>query len=197
MKIETVPLADVRLLERNPRKHPVVQIQALISSVEQFGQYRPLVVDETGVILAGNGLFTALTEMGAETASVFRVEGLSASQKDKLILADNKTGSLSKDDYARVDEMLRGLDDFEVPGYDPDVLRELLGTVEDVLETADGFGVLSEEDRARLVERSDPLAEAREGARVGSTPEPAESVPDDVKDAHGNVPKCPTCRRAW
>lgn len=197
MKVEVVKMDEVRLLDRNPRKHPEVQIEALVSSYQQFGQYRPLVVDEDGIILAGNGLYTSMTRAGAETVSVHRLEGLSRSQKDKLILADNKTGSLSKDDFAVVDEMLRGLDDFEVPGYDPDVLRELLGTVDVVIDNANTFGVLDTETRDRLTDRRDDLDTARAGAQTGSTPRAAEMVSDDVKDAHGGGAICPTCRRSW
>lgn len=196
---ETVPMDAVRLLERNPRKHPEVQIEALMSSIKQFGQYRPLVVDEEGVILAGNGLYTALTRLGRESVEVKRLSGLSRSQKDKLILADNRTGALSKDDFAIVDEMLRGLDDFEVPGYDPEVLRELLGSVEDVIETADNFGVLDTETTERLTGRSDDLDNARGGALTGETPKPAEVVSDETKAASGepDAAVCPTCRRKW
>lgn len=196
---ETVPMDEVRLLERNPRKHPEVQIEALMSSIKQFGQYRPLVVDEEGVILAGNGLYMALTRLGRESVEVKRLSGLTRSQKDKLILADNRTGALSKDDFTIVDEMLRGLDDFEVPGYDPDVLRELLGSVEDVIETADNFGVLDTETTERLTGRSDALDEAREGVTTGTPPKPAEVVSDETKAASGQpeAAVCPTCRRAW
>lgn len=196
---EVVPMDAVRLLERNPRKHPEVQIEALMSSIKQFGQYRPLVVDEEGTILAGNGLYTALTRLGRETVEVKRLSGLSRSQKDKLILADNRTGALSKDDFAIVDEMLRGLDDFEVPGYDPEVLRELLGSVEDVIETADNFGVLDTETTERLTGRSDALDEAREGVTTGTPPKAAEVVSDETKAASGQpeAAVCPTCRRAW
>lgn len=197
MKVENVKMDEIRLLEGNPRKHPEVQIEALMSSVEQFGQYRPIVVDEGGVILAGNGLFTALGRLGKETATIHRVVGLSQSQKDKLILADNKTGSMSKDDFARIDEMLRSLDDYEVPGYDPDVLRELLGTAEDVLDTANDYGTLDDEVRERLMERVEPLNEDDERATVGTTPTPAQPVPDDVKTGAGGGATCPTCRRAW
>lgn len=196
---EIVPMDSVKPLERNPRKHPEAQIEALMSSIEQFGQYRPLVVDEEGTILAGNGLYTALTRLGWENVEVKRVTGLTRSQKDKLILADNRTGGMSRDDYEIVDEMLRELDDFEVPGYDPDVLRELLGSVEDVIEAADNFGVLDTETTERLVERSPELEEARESATVGTPPKPAEVVSDEIKAASGE-PKakiCPTCRRPW
>lgn len=121
-----------------------------------------------------------------------------------MVLADNKTGSMSRDDFAVVDELLRELDDFEIPGYDPDLLREMLGDIEDVQEQAEQFGILSEEDRERLVSRSPELDEAREQARVGTPPPaapvvgtPQETVPEEVKQAAGETKVCPTCRRAW
>lgn len=204
MKVETVGIEDVRLLERNPRKHPEAQIVELVKSIEQFGQYRPLVVDEEGVILAGNGLYEALKRAGKTTVTIQRLLGLTESQKTKLVLADNKTGSMSRDDFAVVDELLRELDDFEIPGYDPDLLREMLGDIEDVQEQAEQFGILSEADRERLVSRSPELDEAREQVRVGTPPPeaavvgtPQQTVPEEVKQAAGETKVCPTCRRAW
>ena len=38
----------------------VAQIKEMIRSLNQFGQTRPMVVDEQGNILVGNGLYMAL-----------------------------------------------------------------------------------------------------------------------------------------
>lgn len=205
MKVETVGIEDVRTLERNPRKHPEVQIAELVKSIEQFGQYRPLVVDEEGVILAGNGLFEALKRAGRETITVHRIVGLTEAQKTKLVLADNKTGGMSRDDFAVVDELLRELDDFEIPGYDADLLREMMGDIEDVQAQAEQFGILPEEDRERLLARGPAFEEARERALVGTPPEGAPvvgtpnegPVAEEVRQALGETKVCPTCRREW
>lgn len=223
MKTETIAIDKVHPLDRNPRRHPERQLAELVKSIEQFGQYRPLVVDEEGTILAGNGLHLALQRAGVEKVSVYRVKGLTEAQKTKLVLSDNKTGDLSNDDFQMIEEMLGELEDFEVPGYDPDTLRELMLTAEEALESSKSYGVISDEDRALLNSRADGVEEERSAAleSAGRPPAPfepsvaqedeqgpvevdfstgtpagdalAEAV--DTRKREGHV--CPACGRGW
>ena len=66
MKITVKKLADLHKPAHNIRRHSDKQITEYIRSVEMFGQIKPLVVDEHGEIIAGNGLFEALSRMGRE-----------------------------------------------------------------------------------------------------------------------------------
>lgn len=90
MKITVKKLADLRKPAHNIRRHSDKQITEYIRSIEMFGQIKPLVVDEHGEIIAGNGLFEALTRMGRETCDCYVVTGLTDVQKKKLMMADNK-----------------------------------------------------------------------------------------------------------
>lgn len=180
MNVESVPIESVSQLDRNPRRHPERQLAELVKSIEQFGQYRPLVVDENGVILAGNGLHVALVRAGVSTVSVYRMVGLSESQKTKLVLADNKTGDLSNDDFGVIEALLSELDDFEVPGYDPDTLRELMLTADQALESAQEYGVLSDADREVLNSRTDGVEGDRTQASVGTPPGPVEEEEEET-----------------
>lgn len=220
MKTELVALDSVKPLDKNPRRHPELQLQELVKSIQQFGQYRPLVVDEEGVILAGNGLHEALKRAGVSKVSVYRMTGLSPSQKNKLILADNRTGDLSNDDFDVVEAMVRELDDYEVPGYDPDVLRGIIAEASDVMEQAGEYGVLSDEELAQLREEEDELSEANAAATVGRAPAPApepgegehpgdlsvdfstgtpigDSLADAVETRKREGHVCPACGRGW
>ena len=64
MKIVKKKLMDLRHPEKNVRIHSDKQITEFKRSIEMFGQIRPIVIDEAGTILAGNGLYDALTAMG-------------------------------------------------------------------------------------------------------------------------------------
>lgn len=90
MKVISKPLSELRMIEKNIRRHPEKQIKEYVRSLKMFGQVKPVVIDETGQILAGNGLFEALQSMGAETCQCYVMEGLSPAQKKKLMLADNR-----------------------------------------------------------------------------------------------------------
>lgn len=60
MKVIKKPLTELRRPDRNVRMHTDKQLKEFRRSVEMFGQIRPIVVDEDGVILAGNGLYETL-----------------------------------------------------------------------------------------------------------------------------------------
>ena len=217
MKTETVEIDSVKPLEKNPRRHPERQLNELVKSIEQFGQYRPLVVDEDGTILAGNGLYIALTRAGVEKVSVYRMTGLSEGQKTKLILADNRTGDLSNDDFDVVEELLRELEDYEVPGYDPDSIRDLVLSSEEALEAAREYGKINDDDRELLNARRDRADADHEEARttVGRPPAPVEdeadvfeidfsegspagdALADEVETRKSSGQVCPACGRGW
>ena len=199
MKVEQVAPDSIRPLENNPRRHGERQLAELVKSVEQFGQYRPLVVDETGEILAGNGLYTALVRVGIEKIAVYRVKGLTDGQKKKLILSDNRLGELSNDDFDLVEEMLREIGDFEVPGYDPDLIKRLTASSDEIIADAQQFGVLEPEVIEEFRQHSEGVEESNTRARVGQPPEPfekpAEDAPAAVASEKGDV--CEMCGRPW
>lgn len=59
-------IAELHAPEKNVRVHTEAQIKEFEKSIRMFGQLRPIVVDETNTILAGNGLCVTLQRMGIE-----------------------------------------------------------------------------------------------------------------------------------
>ena len=90
MEILKMKLADLAKPEKNVRIHTEQQLKEFRRSVEMFGQIRPIVVDESNVILAGNGLYDTLVAMGKDMADVYRYEGITENQKKKLMIAYKK-----------------------------------------------------------------------------------------------------------
>ena len=84
MKVTKKPLTELHPPERNVRMHTDKQLKEFRRSVEMFGQIRPIVVDEDGIILAGNGLFETLLSMGRTEADCYVVSGMTEAQKKKL-----------------------------------------------------------------------------------------------------------------
>jgi len=125
MKIENVKIDDLKLADVVVRQHPIEQIKELVRSVKMFGQTRPIIIDDGNVILAGNGLVEAFKSMDITEINAYRVSGLSAEDKMKLMIADNKIFSLGYDDYSVISEVLKKFDDFDVPGWDDTFLKEL------------------------------------------------------------------------
>jgi hypothetical protein len=191
MQPETVKLSGLHPPKRNVRKHPPHQVAELARAVEMFGQTRPVVIDEDGTILAGNGLVLALKKLGRKDADVYRLTGLSEAQKSKLMLSDNRVYELGFDDHTGIMEILNSLGgDFEIPGFDTDILKSLHSSSADATQQAlDNYGVLPEDGVAAARERpipagdpsavpqySDPDSEAAGGATAGAAAAPEHEV---------------------
>lgn len=147
MNVVTKPLSELRKPEKNVRRHTEKQLQEYVRSIEMFGQIKPVVVDETGEIIAGNGLYDALVRMGAESCECCVVSGLSPVQKRKLMLADNRVYELGITDMDIFDEIIKELDgDIDVPGWDADLLETLNANMDEVADMVENYGVFSQDE---------------------------------------------------
>ena len=141
MNIVTMELSELRLPEKNVRKHPEQQIKEFIRSVKMFGQTRPIVVDENKVILIGNGLYKAMEKLGAHTAEVLVRDDLSEQDKKKLMIADNKIYSLGIDDLDTINDFIKELLDYDVPGFDEELLEMMMADADEVTERITEYGL--------------------------------------------------------
>jgi 23S rRNA maturation-related 3'-5' exoribonuclease YhaM len=57
VKRSTVPIDSIKPHPRNYRGHPSTQVDAIRHSLDQFGQYRDVVVSSDGCIIAGHGVW--------------------------------------------------------------------------------------------------------------------------------------------
>lgn len=157
MEITVKKLSELRPAARNVRRHTDKQIAEYIRSLDMFGQIKPIIADEHGEIIAGNGLYQALVQMGKETCDCYILTGLSENQKKKLMLADNRVYELGITDMDAFDEIIRELgNDFDVPGWDEDLLSMMNAAAEDVDDIVNGYGSYEEADVSRLAERKGP-----------------------------------------
>lgn len=184
MRIEEVRVADLITPEINVRKHPDKQIEEITRSYKMFGQIRPVVIDESNNIWAGNGFVEAMRRAGTETVSAYRVVGLTDDQKKKLMLADNKTFELGASNMAVLDEVMKSLSDFDIPGYDSDVLTELYSVDVDEIE-----GVTTEETFSygvvapAVAQQINRYAEERPNREVAAVaPAPAPETHEPVQE---------------
>lgn len=191
MDIQKIKLHDLKPLEVNVRKHGENQIKELMRSLQQFGQTRAIVVDEDNNILIGNGLHAAMVRAGHVDCFIYRKTGLSEPEKKKLILADNKTYSLGTDDYENIEAYIADITasgDFDIAGFDEEVLRNLMRDADEILEDVQNYGVLTPEVVEKKQEASDRVATP---AATDSSPE----SPSENEDAPEQVATvmCPNC----
>lgn len=90
LQIVMTPVDKLRPTNKNARTHSNRQIQQIADSIRQFGWTSPIVVDESGKIIAGHGRFAASLDLRLRRVPTIVVSGLSDAEKRALALADNK-----------------------------------------------------------------------------------------------------------
>lgn len=156
MEITTMKLTDLVKPEKNVRIHTEQQLAEFQRSVKMFGQIRPIVIDEKNVILAGNGLYDTLIAMGKETAEVYRYDNLTENQKKKLMVADNKIFSLGIDNLDTLNSFLEDLQgDLDIPGFDEEILKQMVSEAEDITDKLSEYGTLDEEEIQAIKENAE------------------------------------------
>lgn len=147
MKEERIKISELAKPKNNVRIHTEKQIDEFIRSLKMFGQIRPAVVDENNMILIGNGMVEAMEKMGDTELNVYRIKGLSENKKKKLMLSDNKIFSLGIDNFEVQEKFFKELvGDYDIPGFDEDVLKAMVSSAEEVTEKLSDFGTLDNEE---------------------------------------------------
>lgn len=160
MKVIKMQLSELIRPEKNVRIHAEQQLKEFERSIEMFGQIRPIVVDENNVILAGNGLYETLIRMGHKEADVYKYTNLTENQKKKLMIADNKIFNLGIDNLETLNSFLEDLkDDLEIPGYDSEILRQMVSDADEITEKISGYGLLDETEIKDIKEKNQKIEE--------------------------------------
>jgi hypothetical protein len=84
------PPAALRENPRNARTHSKRQIKLIADSIAAFGFTSPVLVDETGMVLAGHGRLAAARRLGLAKVPTLCLANLSEPQKRAYVLADNR-----------------------------------------------------------------------------------------------------------
>src|SRR5215467_4953260 len=83
------PPATLKPFPGNPREHPEAQIAGLMKSIRRIWTV-PILVDETGTILAGHGRLEAARRLGMPEVPTITLAGLSLPEKRAILIADNR-----------------------------------------------------------------------------------------------------------
>ena len=134
LQIEYLAPAQLRAYPRNARTHSRKQIQQIADSIRAFGFTNPILIDGTGMILAGHGRLAAAKLIRLERVPCVRIETMSEAQKRAYVLADNKLAL-----NAGWDEELLTLELQELSILDPSFDISLTGfSIAEVDELIDG-----------------------------------------------------------
>lgn len=212
MEIKRMKLADLVIPEKNIRIHTEQQLKEFERSVRMFGQIRPIVVDENRVILAGNGLYATLLRMGETEADVYQYFELTENQKKKLMIADNKIFALGIENLNTLNDFLEELhDDLDIPGYDSEILKQMVSEAEDITEKISEYGTLDDEEIKEIKARNErqamespqPVFDSNSNTNQPVTPVATASEPiqEEQDEQTADIRKfviCPKCgEKIW
>jgi len=118
-----IDIADLVLMDENPRLHPSESILAIRKSLREFKQTKPIVLASDGrTVIAGNGTLLAAREEGfTEIAAVVSTFAVGSEEAKAYAIADNRVGDLSK--------------------FDIDIVEKSLGAISKSLAAATGFSI--------------------------------------------------------
>ena len=122
MDIVKVNLSELKPDPNNARKHSSQNILAIKQSLQENPQYRPFVVQKgTNKICVGNGMYTAMQELGIKEGWV-EYRDLDEKQFARLSVTDNRTAELAEWDEDILQQIISNYgDDITIPGFGDDV----------------------------------------------------------------------------
>jgi DNA modification methylase len=124
-KIETlIPYA------RNSRTHSDAQVAQIAASIKEWGFTNPILVDDSGQIIAGHGRVMAARKLGMSELPVMVASGWTEAQKRAYVIADNKLALNAGWDDELLSLELGELDglgfDLELTGFTDDEIAALM-----------------------------------------------------------------------
>lgn len=142
IEVETVDLESIAFDPNNYRQHPEDNLAIITNSITDLGFARSIVVDENNQLIAGEGATRGSISAGLKKAIIIDVEGdqvvavrrtnLSAEQKERLKVIDNRANETSEWNTQRLANYLKGLpaESLDGTGFSGDDLTHLLALLD-------------------------------------------------------------------
>lgn len=141
MTIVMKNIAEIKPYENNPR-HNESAIDAVASSIKEFGWKQPLVIDKDNVIVVGHTRWLAAKKLGLSEVPCLIASDLTDEQIAAYRLADNKTNELATWDFEKLKTELESISDIDMSQFGFEELEASLDDVKD--DEFDEKGAISE-----------------------------------------------------
>lgn len=109
----------------NPRLNDDA-VDAVASSIKNFGFKNPIVIDSDNEIINGHTRLKAAKKLGLDNVPVIIADDLTEAQKKAFRLADNKVSEIAEWDFELLEselnelkdtDLFTGFEDFEIDGF--------------------------------------------------------------------------------
>lgn len=133
MQLKNVPIDQLKLFKKNPKKHPEKQIRLLKKSMTEFGWTSPILISQDKLVIAGHARLQAAKELGLTEVPTIFID-LPYEKAVAYVLADNKLAELAEEDNDIMQEVLTEVTqipdfDIEAIGFEDSEIEKLLKSV--------------------------------------------------------------------
>ena len=116
MQIVEKKIEEIKPYDKNPRKNDGA-VEAVASSISQFGFKVPVVIDKDNVIVCGHTRYKAAQKLGLDKVPCVVADDLTDEQIKAYRLADNKVSELAEWDIDLLGEELDGIFDIDMSDF--------------------------------------------------------------------------------
>lgn len=152
-KVERRKVSELVPYARNARTHSDAQVRQIAASIEEWGWTNPILVDESGGLIAGHGRLMAADKLGLKDVPVMVATGWTEAQKKAYILADNQLALNAGWDTEMLSVELKDLEgefDLDLIGFNSDFLADMLIDGTEGLTDPDEVPDVPDEPQAKL-----------------------------------------------
>ncbi len=143
MKIEYIPISEVKEYSKNPRKNDRA-IDTVAKSIKEFGFQNPIILDKHSEVIAGHTRLKAAIKLGLKEVPVIRANDLTPEQVKAFRIMDNKSSENAEWDMELLKTELNDLDeieyDLENTGFDLRAVGDILDDQEQEVEQVNKLG---------------------------------------------------------
>ena len=131
MQVQEAQVQELTQDPDNSRSHDRKNLEAIKQSLEAFGQQKPIVIDQEGKVVAGNGTLAAAQELGWQTIQAV-VTDLEGAKQTAYAIADNRTAELAAWNDQQLAKSLVSLQndqsiDEAISGFRTDEIERMVG----------------------------------------------------------------------
>jgi site-specific DNA-methyltransferase (adenine-specific) len=152
---QTVPIEDIKPYWRNPRRIPAEAVEAVATSIKEYGYQQPIVVDKDMVVIVGHTRLQALKKLGVAEIPVY-VSDLPEAKAKEYRLIDNRTGEMTTWDHSALVLELREFETHLLESFFPDIDLEI-GQVNDAVHNITDEDVSKAEESIRKVKEAETI----------------------------------------
>jgi ParB-like chromosome segregation protein Spo0J len=121
IRLEVLPIHEIRPYENNIRIHPVAQLEALANSFNEFGLKNVIVVDKNNVIVAGHARYEVAAAVGMQELLCIVADDLNDEQITAFRIVDNEIAEQGATDVKALQMELTKISNIEMKKFNTNI----------------------------------------------------------------------------